>query len=78
VGTALGLGAGVALLTLGPLAGLVGLLVAALLTAVVARLAVRQVRGYTGDVLGAVEQTVETAVLLTAASLIGAAGASYS
>ena len=77
VGTALGLGAGVALLTLGPLAGLVGLLVGALLTGVVARLAVRQVRGYTGDVLGAVEQTVETAVLLTAASLIGAAGLPY-
>lgn len=78
VGTALGLGAGVALPTLGPLAGLVGLLVGALLTGVVARLAVRQVRGYTGDVLGAVEQTVETAVLLTAASLLAAAGTPYS
>jgi adenosylcobinamide-GDP ribazoletransferase len=77
VGTALGLGAVGALLTLGPLAGLVALLIGALLTGVVARLAVRQVRGYTGDILGAVEQTVETAVLLTAASLLAAAGLPY-
>jgi cobalamin synthase len=40
----------------------------------VAQLAARQVRGYTGDVLGAVEQTVETAVLLAAAGLLTAAG----
>jgi adenosylcobinamide-GDP ribazoletransferase len=77
VGTALGLGAGVGLLALGPVAGLVALLVGALLTGLVARLAVRQVRGYTGDILGAVEQTVETAVLLTAAGLLAGTGLPY-
>jgi adenosylcobinamide-GDP ribazoletransferase len=72
--TALGLGALAGLLALGPLAGLAALAVAAAATAFVAWLAARQVRGYTGDVLGAVEQTVETAVLLTAASLLAAHG----
>lgn len=73
-GTAVGLGALAALLTLGPLAGAAALILAALATALVAQLAARQVRGYTGDVLGAVEQTVETAVLLAAAGLLTAAG----
>ena len=73
-GTAVGLGALTALLTLGPLTGLLAIAVAAVATAVVARLAARHVHGYTGDVLGAVEQAVETAVLLTAASLLAAGG----
>jgi adenosylcobinamide-GDP ribazoletransferase len=73
-GTALTLGALVTLVALGPLAGAVALAIAAVVTGLVARLAARQVRGYTGDVLGAVEQTVETAVLLTAASLMAATG----
>jgi adenosylcobinamide-GDP ribazoletransferase len=77
-GVALALGAGATLLTLGPLAGLAALVAAAFATGLVARLAVRQVGGYTGDVLGAVEQTVETAVLLTAASVLAAAGAPFS
>ena len=73
-GTALVFGGVLTLIALGPLAGLAALAVAALATALVARLAARQVRGYTGDVLGAVEQTVETAVLLTAAGLLAAHG----
>ncbi|MBK1667677.1 adenosylcobinamide-GDP ribazoletransferase [Rhodovibrio sodomensis] len=72
--TALALGALLAWLTLGPRTGTAALVLAAALTALVARLAARQVRGYTGDVLGAVEQTVETAVLLAAASLLAPAG----
>ncbi len=38
--------------------------------AVTAAIAARQVGGYTGDVLGAVQQTAETAALLTAAALL--------
>jgi adenosylcobinamide-GDP ribazoletransferase len=70
VATALALGAGVALAGLGPLAGPVAILMALLGTALVARLAAAQIRGYTGDVLGAVEQTTEALVLLTAAALL--------
>mgnify|MGYP006274549007 FL=1 len=73
-GTALVFGGVLTLIALGPLAGLAALAVAALAAALVARLAARQVRGYTGDVLGAVEQTVETVVLLTAAGLLAAHG----
>ena len=76
-GTALALGALGALLTLGPVAGAAALAVSAIAAALLARLAARQVRGYTGDVLGAVEQTVETVALLTAASLLTAAGHPY-
>jgi adenosylcobinamide-GDP ribazoletransferase len=72
--TALVFGGVLTLIALGPLAGLAALAVAALATALVARLAARQVRGYTGDVLGAVEQTVETVVLLTGAALLAATG----
>jgi adenosylcobinamide-GDP ribazoletransferase len=71
--TALILGALAALAALGPGPGGAALLVALAATGAVAWLAVRQIRGYTGDVLGAVEQTVETAVLLTAAALLAPA-----
>ncbi|MBK1696974.1 adenosylcobinamide-GDP ribazoletransferase [Rhodovibrio salinarum] len=77
VATALLLGTGAILLTLGPLAGMVALGMSALATGLVARLAARQVHGYTGDVLGTVEQTVETVVLLTAASLLAATGPAF-
>lgn len=40
--------------------------------AAVAALAQRQIGGYTGDVLGAVEQVAETAMLLALAAMVGA------
>ena len=42
----------------------------AVATVFMARLAVRQIGGHTGDVLGATEQLVETAVLLVAAAQV--------
>ncbi len=63
--TALVLAGAVAVLALGPSVGLALLGVAVVLAGAVAWLARRQVGGYTGDVLGAVAQFVETAVLLT-------------
>ncbi len=56
------------LLTLGPLAGLLGLALAALGDLAVVSLARRQIGGYTGDVLGAIEQVGEIAVLLVASA----------
>ena len=49
-------------------AGLVALLAAALVMALGASVAQRQIGGYTGDVLGALEQGGETVVLLVAAA----------
>jgi adenosylcobinamide-GDP ribazoletransferase len=56
-------------LALGPSAGLVAVALAAAEGALLARLAMRQIGGQTGDVLGALEQAVEIAVLLTAAAM---------
>lgn len=65
----LGLGAVIALLCLGLGGAIVALLAAALATAVMVWLARQQIGGYTGDILGAVQQTVEIAVLLAALAL---------
>jgi adenosylcobinamide-GDP ribazoletransferase len=64
----LGLGAAALLLALGPVGGLIALAAAAILAQGLAWLARRQVGGITGDVLGALQQAVEVAVLLVAAS----------
>jgi adenosylcobinamide-GDP ribazoletransferase len=68
--TGLGLGLLLALLATGGVLGL-GLALVALAAAVVTGLiALRQIGGYTGDVLGAVQQTAEVAVLLAAAAVL--------
>lgn len=70
--TALAIAAGFAvvltLITLGLAAGIWALLAAAAVSFAVAALAQRLFRGYTGDVLGAVQQAAEIAVLLAAAA----------
>ncbi|MFO0998046.1 MAG: adenosylcobinamide-GDP ribazoletransferase [Alphaproteobacteria bacterium] len=66
------IGAIAMLLFLGIGQGLVAILVAGLAAAAVAGLAMRSLGGYTGDVLGAVQQVVETAILLAAAAMHGA------
>ena len=66
----LGLGAGIALLALGPGVALPALLIAWAAAAFLTAVARRQIGGYTGDVLGAVEQVAETAFLLTLVSLL--------
>jgi adenosylcobinamide-GDP ribazoletransferase len=68
IGWCLAIAIVVAVLCLGAVAGLVGLLVAVGAVAALATLARRQIGGYTGDVLGAAEQVGEIAMLLTAAA----------
>jgi adenosylcobinamide-GDP ribazoletransferase len=68
VGWCLGIAVVVALLCLGAVPGLAAVVVAAAAVAGLARLAQRQIGGYTGDVLGAAQQVGEIAVLLTAAA----------
>ncbi len=63
------LGAALVLLFLGPVAGVLAVLIGAGVGAATAALAWRQVGGYTGDVLGAIQQASEVAILLTAAAL---------
>ena len=65
---ATGIAALVAVVALGPPAGLVAVLVGGGAAAAVMGLARRQLGGHTGDVLGAVQQAAETAVLLAAAA----------
>jgi adenosylcobinamide-GDP ribazoletransferase len=67
---ALLLGAVLVLLMLGIVPGLVAILVAAALTALITRAADVRLGGHTGDVLGAAEQIVATAVLLVAAAVV--------
>jgi len=69
---ALGLGLGLllAVLASGIAIGLVFALAALAAAAVTGILAVRQIGGYTGDVLGAVQQAAEVAVLLAAVALL--------
>ncbi|MCA1412538.1 adenosylcobinamide-GDP ribazoletransferase [Bradyrhizobium sp. NBAIM20] len=55
-------------LTLGPGKALVGLILLSLAGLLLARLAIRQIGGQTGDILGAFEQTGEILILLVAAS----------
>lgn len=54
----------------GPRGAMVGLLTLSLIGLLLAALAKAQIGGQTGDVLGAIEQTGEAAVLLIAASLL--------
>ncbi|MDH3970200.1 MAG: adenosylcobinamide-GDP ribazoletransferase [Rhodospirillales bacterium] len=68
-GIALSLAAAVAVLAQGFGAGLAALLAGVLGAALVAWLARAQIGGYTGDVLGALQQAAEIAVLLTAVAL---------
>ena len=67
--TALLLGIASLLLAFGPTGTMVTLLLLLLLALLLARLAIRQFGGQTGDVLGALEQAGEAVVLLVAASL---------
>ena len=55
-------------LALGPGKALVGLVLLSLAGLMLARLAIRQIGGQTGDILGAFEQTGEILILLVAAS----------
>ncbi len=64
------LGAALALLFLGPVAGLFALLAAAAIITVMMTLSCRLVGGYTGDVLGTAQQACEIAVLLAAAAAV--------
>jgi adenosylcobinamide-GDP ribazoletransferase len=68
--TAAGLGAAIALIALGVTAGITGLAAAGVAMTLVAGLARHQIGGYTGDVLGAVEQTGEIVMLLAASSWV--------
>ena len=65
---AAGIGVVVALLGLGIVAGVGGVIAAGLTMALVAWGARRQIGGYTGDVLGAIEQTGEIVILLAGAA----------
>jgi adenosylcobinamide-GDP ribazoletransferase len=65
---AAGIAAVVALFALDFLPGLVALIATAAATALAAMLAQRRFGGYTGDVLGAIEQCGETAMILAAAA----------
>jgi len=67
--TALLLGIASLLLAFGLTGAMVTLLLLLLIALVLARLAIRQFGGQTGDVLGALEQVCEAAILLVAASL---------
>lgn len=55
-------------LALGPGKALVGLILLSLAGLILARLAIRQIGGQTGDILGAFEQTGEIVILLVAAA----------
>lgn len=67
--TAIFLAAVIAILATGLGEGIILLLLAGVAAALVRLLASRQVGGYTGDVLGAVEQAVEVTALVAAAAL---------
>jgi adenosylcobinamide-GDP ribazoletransferase len=69
IAIALGLGIIALGLGFGATAMLVGILVLAAISALLARLSREQIGGQTGDVLGALEQTAEAALLLIAAAL---------
>ena len=64
------LGGALMLLMLGIGAGLVAIIITAVLCALMARIATTRLGGHTGDVLGAIEQITVTAVLLTAAAVV--------
>lgn len=66
--TAAGLGALIALIALGLLPGIAALLCAGAGAGAIAGLARRQLGGYTGDVLGAIEQGSEIIIMVAAAA----------
>ena len=66
--TAAVLGGLLALLFLSPAAGIAAVLAAAAAAALVSAVALRQIGGHTGDVLGAVQQVTEIAVLAAVAA----------
>ncbi|WP_028349649.1 adenosylcobinamide-GDP ribazoletransferase [Bradyrhizobium murdochi] len=70
-GAAIALGLGALILTLGfgPGKAILAVALLALIALMTARLAIKQIGGQTGDILGAFEQLGETAILLIAASL---------
>ena len=65
---AVAIGAAVAIAMLGPVRGLIALIVMAVAVGGAAVLAQRQIGGYTGDVLGAFQQVGEIVMLLVAAA----------
>ncbi|MEH2534264.1 adenosylcobinamide-GDP ribazoletransferase [Bradyrhizobium sp. AZCC 1588] len=67
---ALGLGTLVLALGFGPGKAILAMALLALIGLMMARLAIKQIGGQTGDILGAFEQLAETAILLMAASLL--------
>ena len=71
-GTALALGAAIALLAFGPATAALATILVLGLSGLGGWLAMRQVGGYTGDVLGMLQQAGEVAVLLLAAALLAA------
>lgn len=66
VAVALGLGTLAAILLLGPTAGIVALAAGGLAATAMGWLAQRRIGGYTGDVLGAIQQLTETSMILAA------------
>jgi adenosylcobinamide-GDP ribazoletransferase len=66
---ALGLGALVLALGFGPGKAILAVALLALIGLMMARLAIKQIGGQTGDILGAFEQLAETTILLMAAAL---------
>lgn len=61
-------------LTLGPAKALIGLVLLSLAGLILARLAIRQIGGQTGDILGAFEQAGEILILLVAAAFLHGGG----
>lgn len=74
VATAFGLGTLCLALALGPGKALIGLVLLSLAGLILARLAIRQIGGQTGDVLGAFEQVGEILILLVAAAFLHGGG----
>jgi adenosylcobinamide-GDP ribazoletransferase len=70
VAIALALGIACLLLAFGPKVAVIALLMLALAALVLARLAVKELGGQTGDVLGALEQIGEATLLLIASALV--------
>jgi adenosylcobinamide-GDP ribazoletransferase len=68
--TALAIAAIVAWIALGPVAAVISLVVAIAIAWAMARLGKRLIGGYTGDILGAIEQLSEIAILAVAAASI--------
>ncbi|QOZ53990.1 adenosylcobinamide-GDP ribazoletransferase [Bradyrhizobium sp. CCBAU 53338] len=72
VATAFAIGTLALALALGPAKALVGLVLLSLAGLILARLAIRQIGGQTGDILGAFEQIGEILILLVAAAFLQA------